>query len=1057
MSKAAGTSPRALSRSLTLTLAVFAAFARSAYAQSDGFDGTVIDRDRWEISAPLGASRVAQNDALFLSSDGTNGRFCSTPGTIGPGTGLALRRKVSGDFDLRVDFSGLSGPGVEHSHFLQTFFGLYQDRDHQLYIKRIRGAGLDGIQTVAKVAGGLVGSNVMGDSATAGTFRIKRVGNTIVTFFNGAESYSITGIGGAVIVMLQVLGPGGAASSVVYDNFQVAGTVSNQVSTCAGDSFDGNVVDALQWEKSAPLAGSTITQNDALFITSDGTAGGFCYRPQSFGPGAGLALRKRLAGDFDIQVEFSGFSGTNVGDGRFTQAHFDIYQDRNHQLHIKRIRGGGIDGVQTVAMVGGAKIDGPVSSSASLRGTLRIVRKGDEVTTFLGGTQNFSVRGISGDVVVALMLSAPAGGSGSVVYDNFHIDAGTLVDPLLSCVNHPPVVNPGGPYAVDEGQTVTLFGSATDPEGSAVSYRWDLDGDGSFETVGQNVTFSALDHDGPLVLAVRLEARDGAGVAGTAQTTVTLRNVAPTASFATTSPITVGQYSVLTLTNVVDPSAADRNAGLRYTFACDGLDSSLAGSYESAGPSPSASCPFATAGTFAVKARVFDKDQGQSTYVGIVGVNPPANRPPVPNPGGPYSVAEEGSVMVSGSAMDPEGGAVSVSWDLDDDGMFESAGATAIFSAADIDGPAQRTIHLRACDGQGACAPASTTIAVVNVAPTATLTASSPINEGGSSTLALIDAWDVSGADRAAGLRYAFACDGQDVTLPSTFAAAAPASSATCLFKNDGTYLLRARVFDEDSGHTTYEAHVVVNNVAPTVGAIISATDPQPISISVAASATFVDPGVLDTHTALWDWGDGTTSAGAINGSSGAGSVAGSHVYANAGIYTLRLTLTDDAGASGQSFFRYVVIFNPGAGSVSGKGHIDSVGGDCPVGCGGAGGKGHFGVNAQYGAGGVVSGGAEFEIKTANLAFTSRRLDWLVINGAYAKLKGSGTVNGAGNYQFLIVVGDSKIAGGPGQDGFRIKIWEATTGAVQYDNVMGAGEDTDQVDEIKGGSLRIKP
>lgn len=58
--------------------------------------------------------------------------------------------------------------------------------------------------------------------------------------------------------------------------------------------------------------------------------------------------------------------------------------------------------------------------------------------------------------------------------------------------------------------------------------RWDLDVDGSFETTGSPVAFSATAFDGPSIVAVPAEARDaGGGPAGHAAATVTVRNVAP--------------------------------------------------------------------------------------------------------------------------------------------------------------------------------------------------------------------------------------------------------------------------------------------------------------------------------------------------------------------------------------------------------------------------------------------------------------------------------------------------------------------------------------------------
>ena len=100
------------------------------------------------------------------------------------------------------------------------------------------------------------------------------------------------------------------------------------------------------------------------------------------------------------------------------------------------------------------------------------------------------------------------------------------------------------------------------------------------------------------------------------------------------------------------------------------------------------------------------------------------------------------------------------------------------------------------------------------MAPTATFTATSPINEGGSSTLSLTGAFDPSSADTAAGFHYSFACDGLDASLAATYATAGVVTSVPCPFGDNGSYTVKARIFDKDNGFTTYEATVVVLNVA---------------------------------------------------------------------------------------------------------------------------------------------------------------------------------------------------------------------------------------------------
>jgi hypothetical protein len=67
-----------------------------------------------------------------------------------------------------------------------------------------------------------------------------------------------------------------------------------------------------------------------------------------------------------------------------------------------------------------------------------------------------------------------------------------------------------------------------------------------------------------------------------------------------------------------------------------------------------------------------------------------------------------------------------------------------------------------------------------------------------------------------------------------------------------------------------------------------------------------------------------------------------------------------------------------------------------------------------------------------------------------AKYKGAGTINGEGNYGFMLTATD----GSP--DAFRIKIWDKDDGhALVYDNQMGAGDDSYDGTVIGGGNIKV--
>lgn len=178
-------------------------------------------------------------------------------------------------------------------------------------------------------------------------------------------------------------------------------------------------------------------------------------------------------------------------------------------------------------------------------------------------------------------------------------------------VNQPPTVDAGGPYNVDEGGSVTLTASGSDPEGGALTYAWDLDDDGTFETPGQAVSFAA--DDGPATATVHVQVTDEGGLTAVSDATVTVKNMPPSATFGAPTSADAGFPFMLSLSAPSDPSAADTAAGFAYAFDCgDG--------YGSFGPDASVLCPATDAGTLTVGARIKDKDGGITEYSASVDV-----------------------------------------------------------------------------------------------------------------------------------------------------------------------------------------------------------------------------------------------------------------------------------------------------------------------------------------------------------------------------------------------------------------------------------------------------
>jgi phosphonate transport system substrate-binding protein len=244
-------------------------------------------------------------------------------------------------------------------------------------------------------------------------------------------------------------------------------------------------------------------------------------------------------------------------------------------------------------------------------------------------------------------------------------------------------------------------------------------------------------------------------------------------------------------------------------------------------------------------------------------------------------------------------------------------------------------------------------------------------------------------------------------------------------------------------------------NSPPEVGPISAPADPVQLGFSVSASSEFTDPDVGDTHEALWDWGDNRTSEGTVDESGGSGTVSGEHVYLVPGVYTVTLTVFDDHENSGESIYHYVVAFEPSAGFVTGGGWINSPEG-AYVPDPSLTGKATFGFVAKYNKKTQdPEGNTEFQFHTADLNFKSTSYQWLVVAGRKAQFKGEGTINGDGDFGFMLTAIDGDLLHGDGIDRFRIKIIGKDTDTLVYDNQIDSPDSADPTSALGGGSIVI--
>jgi len=183
--------------------------------------------------------------------------------------------------------------------------------------------------------------------------------------------------------------------------------------------------------------------------------------------------------------------------------------------------------------------------------------------------------------------------------------------------------------------------------------------------------------------------------------------------------------------------------------------------------------------------------------------------------------------------------------------------------------------------------------------------------------------------------------------------------------------------------------------------------------------------------------------------------LSGELLPSSSGVYTLTIIATDYHGNTAVEEVEFVV-YDSTAGFVTGGGWIDSPEGAYkpdPT----LTGKARFIFVAKYVKGASEPDGqTEFVFQVADLNFRSTYYQWLVISGSKAQFKGYGTINGEGEYGFMLTVIDGQLKNDGTSDKFRIKIWDISTDVVVYDNHVDVLEDSaDPTTEIMYGNIVI--
>jgi uncharacterized delta-60 repeat protein len=252
--------------------------------------------------------------------------------------------------------------------------------------------------------------------------------------------------------------------------------------------------------------------------------------------------------------------------------------------------------------------------------------------THLSGHYGRVYRGaprIGQDYIPGTTFSAPAQSDGTSTYGLRIVDAaGTESATTSSLAVTVDTINPsvsifGAPGSSPEGSPISMAANVTDAS-SGFTYAWGVTRNGTAYDSGTNANFSPTPDDNGTYV-VSLAVTDKAGNTGNAAgKTVTVNNVAPTATAFGATPATIdpGTAAAVSFTGAADVSSADAAADFTYSYDFDND-----GTFEVTGViASSANVPksyLTITGAHTIRGRIMDKDGGATDYTADVTVRLP--------------------------------------------------------------------------------------------------------------------------------------------------------------------------------------------------------------------------------------------------------------------------------------------------------------------------------------------------------------------------------------------------------------------------------------------------
>ncbi|MEO7016865.1 MAG: PKD domain-containing protein, partial [Leifsonia sp.] len=263
------------------------------------------------------------------------------------------------------------------------------------------------------------------------------------------------------------------------------------------------------------------------------------------------------------------------------------------------------------------------------------------------------------------------------------------------------------------------------------------------------------------------------------------------------------------------------------------------------------------------------------------------NQPPV----AAFTSSQSGlTVNVDGSSSsDPDGTVASYAWDFGDGGTATGATASHTYAAG-----GSYTVRLTVTDNLGATNSTTATVTVTAPPPN-----QPPVAAFTSTVTNLSVAFDASSSSDPDGTVASYAWDFGD-------GATGTGVKPTHVYATAGTFTVTLTVTDNLGLAGTPVQHPVTTVNAPNQPPVASFTaTPNGLAVAVDGSASSDPDGTIASYA--WDFGDGGTATTAT----------ANHTYAAGGTYSIKLTVTDNGGATNTATKSVTVTAPPPAAIAS--------------------------------------------------------------------------------------------------------------------------------------------